>query len=266
VRGADPCYVSLDPRGRWLLAANYSSGSLAVLPVEADGSPGETGTPCAARRQLDRDPERQDKAHAHFIRYDPSGSFVFAVDLGMDQVLVYRQDDQSGRLTANSLPALATAPGAGPRHLAYHPNGRYIYLSNELNSTVTACSWDAQAGVLREIQTLSTLKEDFQGENFPSDIHLTPSGDFLYAANRGENSLAAYRVDGGSGRLERLGNYPCGGDWPRNFAIDPDGKFLLVANQKSGSVAVLRIAADGALSETGHSVAAIEAAVCVLFS
>lgn len=262
VQGASPCYISLDPSGRWLLAACYSSGSLAVLPVQADGSLGSL----AFRVQHEGsgpNAKRQEQAHAHYIRSDPSGRFLLAVDLGMDQVLVYRLDPLTGRLAAHDPPGFALAPGAGPRHLAYHPSGRFIYITNELNSTVTACAWDADTGRLAEIQTVSTL-DGFTGENYPSDIHLTPLGDFLYAANRGENSLAAYRVDGATGRLEPLGSFDCGGAWPRSFTIDPDGRFLLVANQQGGGVAVLCIADDGSLADTGYR-ADIEAPMHAVF-
>lgn len=264
VQGADPCYVSLDPSERWLLVACYSSGSLSVFPLYTHGELGAL----ADRVQHEGsgpNKERQDKAHAHCIRFDPSGRFVLAVDLGKDQVFVYRLDLETGKLTANQPDGFHMHPGAGPRHLAYHPSGRFIYISNELDSTVTACTWDSEAGVLHELQSLTALPEGFTGENTAADIHVTPNGKFLYISNRGDNSLAAFKVNGHSGKLTPIGRFSCGGNWPRNFAIDPTGRFLLVANQKSCDAAVFRIGEDGNLTQVWHEPSLV-APVCVVFA
>ncbi len=264
VRGAGPCYISFDPEYRWLLAACYSSGSFSVLPIDEDNRL----KPLADVVQNEGsgpNQERQDQAHAHCIRFSPDGKFVFGVDLGIDRVGVYRLNPQTGQLIQHNPPGFDTAPGAGPRHLAYAADGRFVYVANELDSTVTACTWDAGAGKLEAVQTLSTLEEGFHGENTAADTHITPSGKVLYVSNRGEDSLAAFRVDTSTGHLERIGAFSCGGESPRNFAIHPQGKFMLVANQKSGNVVVFEIAADGTLSPAGEE-AFMPAPVCVIFA
>ena len=253
VDGADPCYLSVDSSGRWLLVACYSSGNLTALPINQDGSIG----PLADRvlhEGSGPNKERQDQAHAHSIRFDPSQQYVLAADLGMDRVWVYCLDPNTGRLTPNTPPGLDCKPGAGPRHLEFHPNGRYLYISNELDSTVSVCSWDSSAGKIESLQALSTLPEGFQDENIVADIHITPSGKYLYVSNRGHNSLAAFEVNQENGCLRWLGSYPSGGDWPRNFAISPDGAYLLAANQNSGELTAFRIEENGALTQMKEQV------------
>lgn len=265
VQGADPCYLSVTPSGRWLLVACYTSGSLAVLPIREDGSLGALAQRIQHKGSGPVRPN-QEQARAHFIHYDPSGQFVLVADLGMDRVLVYRLDEQTGHLSPSNPPSTDFTPGSGPRHLAFHPDGRHIYISNELNWTVTACEWDVQSRTLKPVQTLSTLSplsDAVTGEKATADIHLTPAGDFLYVSNRGENTLAAFRVDARTRLLERIGTFPCR-DWPRNFAIAPGGESLLVANQRGDSVAAFHIAADGALACAGEL--AIPAPVCVRFA
>lgn len=263
VQGADPCYLTLDPTGRWLLVACYSSGNLVTLPVQADGS---LGALVEHIQHVGTGPNtaRQEKAHAHSVRFDPSQTFALAADLGMDRVWVYRLDAQTGKMSANTPPGLDGEPGAGPRHLEFHPNGRFLYIANELGSSVTACAWDGQAGKITSFQTLSTLPQGFSGENLVADIHITPSGEYLYVSNRGHNSLAGFRVDAAAGSLSALGATSCGGNFPRNFAIDPAGKFLLCANQYSGDLVTFKLGADGSLTPTGDKLA-LASPVCVLF-
>jgi 6-phosphogluconolactonase len=276
-----PCYVTLAPQGNWLLTANYSGGSVSVLPVLPDGRLGEKvqvvqhegSSADAGKAYQVRDaekvlakvehhatgsgvmPDRQEQAHAHSVTFDPSGRFVLVADLGMDRVWVYRFDSETGRIVAHDdLPdsSVATRPGAGPRHLAFHPNGRCMYVSNELDSTVLALTWDASTGTGEAIQTLSTLAEGFQGESWVADIHLTPDGRFLYVSNRGDDSLACFGVEETSGRLSPAGHFSTLGSWPRNFNISPDGKFLLAANQMSDSIAVFKInSSTGSLESSG---------------
>lgn len=261
--GDDPCHVSLDPSEMWLLVSCYTSGNFSVLPVLPDGSLGKL---VERVFQEGRGPNeaRQDHAHAHSTWIAPGGKFIFTVDLGVDAVNVYSLESDTGKLILNDPPGLKMHPGAGPRHLTCAPDGRMVYVSNELDSTVSACSWDGQAGVLAHLQTLSTLDGAYHGENAPADIHLTPSGEFLYVSNRGENSIAGFAVDKTSGRLHKIGTFSCGGNWPRNFAIDPQGKYLLAANQESDSVVVLRIERDGSLIAAGPQLA-IPAPVCVCY-
>lgn len=239
VHGSAPCYLTCDPTGAWLLAANYGDGSLSVLPVHVDGSLGSL----AQRVQhygLGSDPQRQEGPHAHAVVFDPSGRFVLAADLGIDRLNVYRFDGQSGQLLAHRPSGVAAISGAGPRHLVFHPNGRTLYVSNELNSTVTACSWNDQDGLLDSFQTLPTLPPGFPAGD-AADIHLHPNGRTLYVSNRGHDSLAIFTVDQQDGSLIPNGHVSTAGKWPRNFALDPSGWFLLVANQHSDSLVIFRL-------------------------
>lgn len=263
-RGAHACYASVDPSGRWLLASNYSSGSLVVFPIGLDGrlSP---NTDLVQHKGHGPNKQRQEIAHAHSIRFDPSGRFVLAADLGIDSVLVYRLDPERGKLVGNHPAGMEARPGAGPRHMEFDRGGSFLYVANELDSTVTVCSWDAVSGTIEPLETLSTLPGDFSGENTAADIHRTPSGEYLYVSNRGHNSLAGYQIDAENGRLKLIGIFSCGGNWPRNFAIDPAGKYLLVANQYSNNLVVFQIGANGELTPTGEE-CEIPAPVCVLFA
>jgi 6-phosphogluconolactonase len=260
--GADPCYLSIDPAGHWLLTANYSGGSLAVHPILPDGQLG----PLAEHIQhVGSGPnhERQEKAHAHSIRFDPSGRFILAADLGLDQVLIYRMDPQAGKLTLHN--QVAMEPGAGPRHFDFHANGRFLYVVNELANSIVACIWDAQTGTITPFQSLPTLPADFSGESTVADVHIHPNGNYVYVSNRGHNSLAAYAIDPAIGSLTHVGQISTGGEWPRNFAFDPSGRFLLAANQFSDNVVSFSVDAEnGLLTPTGDE-AAVPYPVCVRF-
>jgi len=264
-RGDNSCYVSLSPSGRWLMVSNYSSGSLTVLPVREDGSLGLL-TDLVQHSGSGPHLARQEQAHAHSIRFDPSGQYALAADLGMDRVLVYSLDEALGKLRLHDGISGTAEPGAGPRHMEWHPGGKILYVANELNSSVAVFAWDAVHGRLEPLQTVSTFPANAVDlENTVADIHLTPDGRVLYVSNRGHNSLAAFNVDAASGGLMRVGVYPSGGDWPRNFAIHPDGKYLLAANQYSGNVVVFQIHPDGSLSPTGEEIH-VPSPVCVLFA
>jgi 6-phosphogluconolactonase len=263
--GAHPCYLSFDPSGAWLLVSNYSSGSLSVFPIQPDGRLGPRSD-LVEHQGKGPNSKRQERTHAHSIRFDPSGQFALAADLGIDHVLVYRLDLQRGKLVPNDPPAAHMTPGAGPRHLAFHPSGQVLYVANELNSTVTACTWDAEKGSIQPFQALSTLPADFQGENIVADIHLAPSGRFLYVSNRGHQSLAAYHV-AADGRLTAAGHVSTGGEWPRNFAILPaaapgEQDQLLVANQYTNNVVAFHISENGLPVPTGQ-VYEVPLPVCV---
>lgn len=258
--GAAPCYVGLDPQGRSMLIANYSSGSLVAYPIQKDGSLGDKS---AFVQHAGGGPNkgRQEGPHAHSIQFDRSGRFAFAADLGLDRVFLYRLTE-AGELELAPLWGAALRPGAGPRHTAFASNNQTVYVANELDSTVTACRWDAQAGNLYPIQNLSTLPEGFSGDTSVADIHLTPDGKFLYVSNRGADDLAGYRV-ADDGTLERSGNWDCGVKIPRNFAIDPSGEWLYAAGQNSNSIAALRIDnKSGALSGAVTTLE-IPAPVCI---
>lgn len=262
--GVGPCYVSIDPQGRNALVANYTNGSVAVLPIETDG---RLSPPAAIEQHAGSGPnrQRQENPHAHSIAPDLTGRFALSADLGTDRLYLYRFEPKKSALTPGDPPAANLTPGAGPRHFALHPTGRYVYVINELNSTVTALASDFNQGSLREIQTLSTLPEGFKDVNYPADLHVHPGGKFLYGSNRGHDSIAIFSIDPHTGRLALVGHEPTRGQWPRNFAIDPTGEWLIAANQKSDSLAVFGInTRTGRLTPTGELVEA-PAPTCVLF-
>ena len=260
--GAAPCYLSLDSTGKWLLAANYMGGNLTVLPVLNDG---RLGPPTDLVQHYGKgvNKSRQEAPHAHSILFDPSGRFVLAADLGIDRIMVYRLDTQRGKLIPHDPPYVSANPGSGPRHMAFHLSGGYLYVANELDSTVTVYTWDSEKGVLYPIQTLPTLPESTSLSNIVADIHLTPSGKYLYVSNRGHDSLAGFAVNGKRGFLTPFGHFPTQGKWPRNFAIDPLGAFLLVANQNTDTVVTFWIEQKtGQITPTGQ-VTPVPSPVCV---
>ncbi|MBM4040846.1 MAG: lactonase family protein [Planctomycetes bacterium] len=264
--GTGPCHVTVDKQGKNLLVANYSGGSVAVLPIAEDGSLKEPS--CTIQHKgTGPNKSRQEGPHAHSINLDPAGRFAFAADLGLDKLLIYRFDPAKGTLTPNDPPFASVAPGAGPRHFAFHPNGRFAYAINEMGMTVTAFAYDAERGTLKELQTVRTLPEG--RETTPADstaeVVVHPSGKFLYGSNRGHDSIAIFALDPETGKLTPAGHEPTQGKAPRNFAIEPSGTWLLAANQNSASVVVFRIdPKTGALTPAGVK-ADIPAPVCVRF-
>jgi 6-phosphogluconolactonase len=252
--GGAPCYVSVTGAGRFVLVANYVGGNVAVLPVRADGGLDPAADLKLGTAATHAVPDRQEAPHAHCVVLDRAERHAYACDLGADKVLVYGFDARSGKLTPAATPSVSLAPGAGPRHLTFHPRGRYAYVLNELNSTVTVFAHDAASGTLRELQTVTALPADFRGANTGADIHVAPGGRFLYCSNRGHDSIAAFKVDGRAGTLTPVGHEPTRGRTPRNFAIDPTGTFLLAANQNSDTVTVFRLdSRTGRLDFTGHT-------------
>ncbi|MEX2139263.1 MAG: lactonase family protein [Pirellulales bacterium] len=262
-RGAGPCHLVVDPSGKNVLVANYGGGSVAVLPIGEDGRL-QPASSFIQHEGKSVNARRQDAPHAHSINVDKAGAFAVAADLGLDKLLVYRFNPEQGRLTANDPPHASVAAGAGPRHFAFHPSGRFAYVINEMHSTVTAFDYDSKQGRLVQLQTLSTLPAPQQG-NSTAEVQVHPSGKFLYGSNRGHNSLAIFAIDQGTGRLTPIGHQETGGKTPRNFGIDPTGSFVVAANQASDSVVVFRVnQTTGKLSPTGHSVEA-PTPVCVKF-
>jgi 6-phosphogluconolactonase len=261
-RGPGPCHVAVDRTGRWALVANYSGGSVACLPIQPDGRLGEA-TDFVQHKGSSVNPQRQQGPHAHAAYFDAANRFVFVPDLGLDKVMIYRFDAAQGKLVPNDPAWVAMAPGAGPRHLAFHPNGRYAYVINEINSTVTALAYDAARGTLKPLESVSTLPEGFEGKSATAEVAIHPSGKFLYGSNRGHDSIAAFAIDAETGKLRPIGHEPTQGKSPRNFAIDPTGTYLLAANQDGNNVVVFRIdAQSGKLQATGHSIK-VAAPVCV---
>lgn len=264
-QGGAPCYVSVTNDGRFALVANYASGNVAVLPLKAGGSLG-AATDVAQHQGASVNHERQEGPHAHCIVLDAANRYAFSADLGTDKLLIYRFDGSQGKLAPHDPPAIATRPGAGPRHFTFHPNGRYAYLINELDATLTAFSYQPAAGKLLPLQTVATLPADFTGANTSADVHVAPSGRFLYGSNRGHDHIAVFRIDAPTGKLTLVEHVPTGGRTPRNFAIDPTGTFLLVANQNTDNIVSFRIDQEtGRLKATGQS-AEVPAPVCLRFT
>lgn len=262
-KGSGPCHIVVDKAGKNALLANYGSGSCAVLPIGTDGKLSEA-TGFQQHQGASKDPGRQKGPHAHSINLDAANRFAFCADLGLDKILVYRYDAGKGTIEPNDPPAGLVAPGSGPRHFAFHPSGKYAYVCNEMTSTVTAFSYDAEKGVLKELHTLSTLPKETKG-NSTAEIVVHPSGKFVYVSNRGHNSIASFSIDQETGKLTATGHQGKDIKTPRNFAIEPTGHFMLVANQSGNSVCVFKVdGKTGLLEPVGDSVA-VASPVCVRF-
>lgn len=262
--GGRPSHITVDATGRFVVTINYGQGSVALYPVAEDG----TIAPASQVVQHSGsgpNPARQAGPHAHQATFSPDNRFVLINDLGIDKVMIYRLDRAQAQLIPHDPPWAAVHPGAGPRHLAFHPSGSYVYVIDELDATITACRYDAIAGRLQAIQVVPTLPADYTGENLCADIHVHPTGKFLYGSNRGHDSLAIYALDEHTGLLTPRGHQPTLGEVPRNFALDPSGAFLLAANQKSGTIVTFHIdPQQGGLRPTGHS-AHVPAPSCLKF-
>lgn len=262
-RGEGPCHLSVDPAGRNVLVANYGGGNIAVLPIDQEGRLGEA-TAFIQHDGSSVNRQRQEKAHAHWIDAAPGG-FVLVCDLGLDKVMIYQFDPAKGSLRPHEPAFASVQPGAGPRHLAFHPNGLFAYVINELGNTVTAFKYDAEHGRLQELQTVPTLPADFKGRSTTAEIEVHPSGQFLYGSNRGHDSIAVFAIDSTTGRLTAAGHQATQGKAPRNFAVDPTGRWLLAANQDSDSVVVFGIHPQtGRLTATGQTIE-VGKPVCVKF-
>jgi 6-phosphogluconolactonase len=260
--GQGPCYVTVDREGRFVLAANYGSGSVALFPVAEDGRL-QPASSVIQHEGSSINPSRQKGPHAHSIVLDPANRFAFAPDLGIDKIMIYRLDREHGKLVPNDPPFAMCEPGSGPRHFTFHPDGKHAYVIQELSCTVTAFAYDADTGTLKTLQKISVLPADFKGTNTCADIHVHPSGRFLYGSNRGHNSIAGFAIDTQTGELRLLGHTPTQGKTPRNFAIDPSGTFLLAANQDSNNIVSFRINRQtGELTPTGQ-VCQVSMPVCV---
>jgi len=262
--GTGPCHLSVDQTGRWVLVANYGSGSVAALPVSEDGRLGALGV-AIQHHGSSVNPDRQAGPHAHLIGPAPSNPFGIACDLGLDKVLVYHLNQSGVALVPNEPPSVMVAAGSGPRHLGFHPDGHHVYLANEMAGTITVFDYEAKAGVLKELQTASLLPQEFKGQRSAAEVQAHPSGKFVYASNRGHDSIAVFAVDPNDGKLRLLEHHASGGRTPRHFAIDPTGHWLLVENQDSDNIVVARIAQDtGLLTTIGQSVE-VGAPVCLVF-
>lgn len=251
--GAGACHLTIAADGRHALVANYGGGSVAAFDVLEDGRV-QAASEVLRHTGHGPHPTRQTRPHAHAIEVAPGGRFVLAVDLGTDAVLIYRWDATAGRLTPHVPASVNSRPGAGPRHVVFHPHGRLAYVINELDSTLTSYTWDGDAGTLTPVTTRKTLPADWTGENTTAEVVVHPSGRFVYASNRGHDSIAAFAT-GVDGALSPVGIYPTGGRTPRHFTLDDAGTYLLAANQESDTITAFRVDAEtGALSATGAKV------------
>lgn len=262
--GTDPCHLTVHPSGRYVLVANFMSGSVCVLPIGEDGALGDA-TDVIQHQGSSIDPVRQSGPHAHAVTLDNSGRYAFIPDLGLDKLMVYTFDVSRGKLEPHQTPWVETAAGAGPRQLVMHPQGPYAYLINELNSTMTAFRFDQDSGALREIQTLSTLPENFEGASTCAEVQISPSGRFLYGSNRGHDTIVIYAIDQRDGTLTCIGHESTQGKTPRNFVVDPAGEFLIAANQDTNNMVIFRLdPTSGKLIATGYEVD-VPTPVCVKF-
>jgi 6-phosphogluconolactonase len=261
--GGAPCFVSVDRSGRVVLVADYAGGGVALLPIQSDGALAPA-TSVVKHTGSGPNADRQSAPHAHCIVADPSNRFALAADLGADRVFVYRLDLDGKSLRHVEGADAVMHPGAGPRHIAFHPTLPLVFVANELDSTVATLRFDAERGILSPIETHSTLTPGWTGTNFPADIHIAPSGRTLYVSNRGHNSIAVFSV-AATGALTLDQVVSTEGDWPRNFSLDPTGRWLLVANQKSNSIVVFgRDQESGKLTPTRERIA-LPSPVCLRF-
>jgi len=264
--GTGPCHVSVDATGKCALVANYGSGSIAALPIRADGNLGEA-TSVIQHTGSSVNPRRQAGPHAHFLTPSPDNRFALACDLGLDQVLCYQLDAANAKLATNSPASATVAPGSGPRHFAFSPDGRFVYVINEMKLTITVFAYDSKTGGMTELQTLSTLPAHYTATDKDSCAEITahPNGKFIYSSNRGHDSIAVFAVDAKSGKLTLLQHESTRGKTPRHFAIDPTGRWLLAENQNSDSVVVFAIdTTTGRLKPTSQKVT-VGSPVCAVF-
>lgn len=261
-RGEDPAHLALDHSGKYLLVANYTSGNVTVFPVSKNGSLGEA-TAFVQHHGSSVNRDRQEGPHAHEIVMSPDNRFALVTDLGLDEIFSYPFDSSKGTLGEPHI--TKSHPGAGPRHMAFSKDGQFLYVIHELQSTIVVYSYQPADGGLKELQTISALPADFKGKSTAAEIALSPSGKFLYASNRGSDSIAVFSVDSGNGTLKLIESDSVLGKTPRDFVIDPSGRFLLVANQDSGNIVAYRInQSSGHLTPTGDQTK-LSSPVCLQF-
>jgi len=262
--GGAPCHLVVDMAGENVLVANYSGGNVACLPIDDTGKL-EKASSFIQHEGSGVDPGRQKGPHAHSINLDAVNRFAFAADLGLDKVLIYRFDSNEGKLSVNDPAFAKLKEGSGPRHFAFHPEGRFAYVINEMKLTVVAFSYEPRSGELTELQAISTVPGKVERGFSTAEVQVHPSGKYLYGSNRGHDSIAVFSIDQKTGKLTAVEHEPTGGRTPRNFGIDPTGQFLLAANQSTNDIFVLRIDQEtGALSPTGNKIA-VPSPVCVKF-
>ncbi len=261
--GPGPCHITVDKTGKNVLVANYQGGSVSALPIDSDG---KLKPPSSTIQHVGSsiNPDRQTGPHGHSVNLDATGRFAFVADLGLDKVMIYRFDAEQGVLTANDPKSASVKPGGGPRHFAFHPNGRFAYVINEMGNTITGFGYDAKTGTLTPLESLSTIPDGYEATTHTAEVQVHKSGKFVYGSNRGHDSIAVFRVNADTGKLTPKGQTSCP-KTPRNFGIDPSGKFLLAAGQSDNRIEVFRINQDtGDLTSTGQEVE-VPVPVCVKF-
>ncbi len=260
--GGGPAHITIDSQGKNVLVANYGGGSVTALPLDPDGKLRHHSS-FHQHRGKGANPSRQGEPHAHSVNLSPDNRFAFVADLGLDKILIYKFDAATGKLTPNDPPFAKVAPGSGPRHFTFHPNGHYAYVINEMGNTVTAFAYDAAKGSLTEIQNITTLPDDYKKDSFTAEVVAHPTGKFLFGSNRRHDSIAAYMIDSSTGKLTIVDIEPTQGKNPRNFVVDPTGGFLLAENGDSNSIVIFRIdPSTGKLDPTGQSVT-VPKPVCI---
>ena len=263
--GTWPCHATIDATGRWVIAANYLSGSASVFPVEADGSIGEAVHVAQHEGGSGVVVERQEGPHAHSVTVDPSNRFVLVADLGMDKVMIYELDGDTGRLNPAATPSVESAPGAGPRHIDFHPGGRYVCVLNEIDLTLSSYAYDEDTGGMTHVHTESTYQGEVADQPSTSDVHFSPDGRFVYNSNRGHDSLSIFAFDDSTGKLSFVGHESTQGETPRGFNIHPSGDIVLAGNENSDTIVEFRRDAEsGKLTATGQIVE-VPMPVCIKF-
>ena len=261
IDGDGPCHVSLDALGKYAFVANYGSGCIGVFPLDEQGNIG--AQVCKIQHEGSSiNPRRQTKPHAHSIWIDPSGQFVLAADLGTDAIHVYRFDSDSGQLEPHDI--FSMPAGSGPRHMAFHPNGRQLFVILELSSQLASLSWNAEEGELQSLDLVSTLPSDYSGNNSTAEVLVHPNGKFVYGSNRGHNSIAAFSI-GENGKLKLVGTAGSGGETPRNFRLNPTGTILLAENQNSDTVCALRVDIETGLLTPTDQFLQVPKPACIKF-
>ncbi len=261
--GTDPCYITINKKSSCAIIAHYSGGNVTVASLLENGN--LSGIIDNKKHQgSGPNKERQEGPHPHMCYYSPKGNYIFVPDLGLDKIMVYKLND-NGHLKSAKSPYGKVTPGAGPRHFVLHPGNNFGYVVNELNSTITAFSFSKKSGELSEIQVANSLKENFEGDNYLADVHISPDGRFLYASNRGHDSISIFAIDQSTGKLNLIKNESCGGKWPRAFNIDPTGQFLIVANEHSDNLVLFNIDQDTGLLKMMDEANDFPAPRCIKF-
>ena len=260
---AGPCHLTIDPSTKCLLVACYSSGCVTAHPLANDGSVQEPA--CVIQHKATESTAgKQTPPHAHYVQVDPQNGIAYVADAGLDKIMLYNLDADQAQLTPHDPPFVSTSAGSGPRHLAFHPNRKFVYVNGETTGVAMAFSYDANTGSLSPLQELSTLPEDFKGKNTTAQIEVHPNGRFLYVSNRGHDSLAIFEI-ASDGKLKTLGHHPSGGKTPRNFAVDPTGTLLLSANQGSNNILLMKVDPEtGKLTTTDRQIQ-VAAPVCIKY-